>query len=85
MPLRPIFVAGPLLALLGGAAQAFTLDVLHFNDFHSRVELINAFDFDLLRRRTRRPGNASAARRGSRRRWTPRVARSRGRAATCWC
>ena len=25
-------------------AQAFTLDVLHFNDFHSRVESINAFD-----------------------------------------
>ena len=27
-----------------GAAQAFTLHVLHINDFHSRIEAINAFD-----------------------------------------
>jgi 5'-nucleotidase len=35
-------VAAPALAV--GGAQAFTLHVLHFNDFHSRVESINAFD-----------------------------------------
>ena len=34
-----------LLALCSaGGAQAFTLDILHFNDFHSRIESINAFD-----------------------------------------
>ena len=27
-----------------GPVQAFTLHVLHFNDFHSRIESINAFD-----------------------------------------
>ena len=33
------------LALAAGAAQAeFTLHVLHINDFHSRIEPINAFD-----------------------------------------
>jgi 5'-nucleotidase len=44
MPLRPILAALAALALIGAPAQAFTLDVLHFNDFHSRVESINAFD-----------------------------------------
>lgn len=32
------------LALFAGSAQAFTLNILHFNDFHSRIESINAFD-----------------------------------------
>lgn len=32
------------LALSAGAAGAFTLDVLHINDFHSRIEPINRFD-----------------------------------------
>ncbi|MFC7703269.1 bifunctional metallophosphatase/5'-nucleotidase [Plastorhodobacter daqingensis] len=34
-----------VLALTAGAAQAeFTLHILHVNDFHSRIEPINAFD-----------------------------------------
>ena len=33
-----------LAVLAGSAAQAFTLNILHFNDFHSRIESINAFD-----------------------------------------
>lgn len=44
MSYRTGLAAGLLLALAGGTADAFTLDVLHFNDFHSRVESINAFD-----------------------------------------
>lgn len=32
------------LALSAGAAGAFTLDILHINDFHSRIEPINRFD-----------------------------------------
>jgi 5'-nucleotidase len=32
------------LALTAASAQAFTLNVLHFNDFHSRLDAINAFD-----------------------------------------
>jgi len=32
------------LAFSAGGAQAFTLHVLHINDFHSRIEPINAFD-----------------------------------------
>ena len=50
MPLRQALFASAALTLVAGAAQAFTLHVAHFNDFHSRVELINAFEFDLLRR-----------------------------------
>jgi 5'-nucleotidase len=44
MSLRPILAAGAALVLCGTPASAFTLEVLHFNDFHSRVESINAFD-----------------------------------------
>ncbi|HET9070129.1 MAG TPA: 5'-nucleotidase C-terminal domain-containing protein [Amaricoccus sp.] len=44
MPLRQTLAASAALTLLGGAAQAFTLQVAHFNDFHSRIESINAFD-----------------------------------------
>ena len=43
MARRPLLAAA-LLALSAGGAQAFTLDILHFNDFHSRIESINAFD-----------------------------------------
>lgn len=44
MTLRPVL--GALALLLGGAGagQAFTLEILHFNDFHSRVQSINKFD-----------------------------------------
>ena len=48
MPLRPTPLAAVLAAtsvfFAAGPAQAFTLHVLHFNDFHSRIESINAFD-----------------------------------------
>ena len=44
MPLRALLLAPLALALSAAAGQAFTLHVLHFNDFHSRVESINAFD-----------------------------------------
>jgi 5'-nucleotidase len=37
-------LAALLLACPAGWAQAFTLDILHFNDFHSRIESFNAFD-----------------------------------------
>lgn len=43
---RPLLFgsAATALALAAGTADAFTLNVLHFNDFHSRIESINAFD-----------------------------------------
>ena len=44
MPLRTVLQLSAALALTAGAAQAFTLHVAHFNDFHSRIESINAFD-----------------------------------------
>ena len=44
MPLRHALFASSALTLVAGAAQAFTLHVAHFNDFHSRIESINAFD-----------------------------------------
>jgi len=44
MPLRSFLATGGALALLCDPAAAFTLDVLHFNDFHSRIEAINEFD-----------------------------------------
>ncbi len=44
MPMR-LFASVAALALMSGAALAdFKLDVLHINDFHSRIEPINAFD-----------------------------------------
>ncbi len=44
MIFRPML--GALALLLGGAGagQAFTLEILHFNDFHSRIQSINKFD-----------------------------------------
>ena len=48
MPFRPTVFAASLAALGPGAAQAYTLHVLHINDFHSRIESINAFEFDVL-------------------------------------
>lgn len=44
MSVRPSLVALATLFLGAGAAQAFTLEILHFNDFHSRIESINKFD-----------------------------------------
>ncbi len=48
-PRSPLLAAAATaLALAAGtsavSAEAFTLNVLHFNDFHSRIESINAFD-----------------------------------------
>jgi 5'-nucleotidase len=42
--IRKALVSVSALALSAGAAQAFTLDILHINDLHSRIEPINAFD-----------------------------------------
>ncbi|MCB1351368.1 MAG: 5'-nucleotidase C-terminal domain-containing protein [Rhodobacteraceae bacterium] len=39
LPLAAVVATG-----LGGQAEAFTLHVLHFNDFHSRIESINKYD-----------------------------------------
>ncbi len=39
-----LLVTAAALALSAGTAGALTLDVLHFNDFHSRLESINRFD-----------------------------------------
>jgi len=39
-----LLASAAALALIAGSAEAFTLDVLHVNDFHSRIEPINAFD-----------------------------------------
>lgn len=41
---RSLLAAAALVALVPGGAGAYTLDILHFNDFHSRIESINAFD-----------------------------------------
>jgi 5'-nucleotidase / UDP-sugar diphosphatase len=43
MSLRPFLLASAALAF-PGPASAFTLHLLHINDFHSRIESINAFD-----------------------------------------
>ncbi len=37
-------LAALLVAASAGSAGAFTLDILHFNDFHSRIESINQYD-----------------------------------------
>jgi 5'-nucleotidase len=45
MLLRIFLYASVAASAFGaGSAQAFTLHLLHFNDFHSRIEAINAFD-----------------------------------------
>jgi 5'-nucleotidase len=45
MLLRIVLYASVAASAFGaGSAQAFTLHLLHFNDFHSRIEAINAFD-----------------------------------------
>lgn len=43
-PLAASALALAVLALPASPAAAWTLHLLHFNDFHSRVESINAFD-----------------------------------------
>lgn len=43
--MRTLYLSSAALALSAGLAQAdFTLHVIHINDFHSRIEAINAFD-----------------------------------------
>jgi 5'-nucleotidase len=43
--MRRLFLSAAAIALTAGMAQAeFTLHILHTNDFHSRIEPINAFD-----------------------------------------
>jgi 5'-nucleotidase / UDP-sugar diphosphatase len=45
MPLNRMLLASAALGLSAGPASAgTTLHVLHFNDFHSRIEAINAYD-----------------------------------------
>ncbi|TPE48804.1 bifunctional metallophosphatase/5'-nucleotidase [Amaricoccus solimangrovi] len=44
MPVRPPLIALALLVLGTGTARAYTLEILHFNDFHSRIESINKYD-----------------------------------------
>ena len=45
MPLRRFFLTTiAALALPAGGASAFSLNVLHINDLHSRIESINAYD-----------------------------------------
>ncbi len=41
MTLRALYLLAPAL-VLAGPGQAFTLNVLHINDFHSRIESISA-------------------------------------------
>ena len=49
MPLRSVLLASAA-SLVAAQANAFTINILHINDFHSRIESINAFDFHLLGR-----------------------------------
>lgn len=43
--MRRLYLSAAALALSAGVAQAdYTLHVIHINDFHSRIEAINAFD-----------------------------------------
>jgi 5'-nucleotidase / UDP-sugar diphosphatase len=44
MSVRQAVTAAFATMLLGSGAQAYTLHVLHFNDFHSRIQSVNAFD-----------------------------------------
>lgn len=44
MSLRPLLLASTLIACGAGGAQAFTLNILHLNDFHSRIESVNKYD-----------------------------------------
>ncbi len=44
MPMRSLALAAMLLLGSAPLAGAFTLHLVHFNDFHSRIESINAFD-----------------------------------------
>ena len=41
---RQTLLLAAILGLPAPGAGAFTLDILHFNDFHSRIESINGFD-----------------------------------------
>ena len=44
MSLRRVLAFSSALAICAGGANAFSLHILHFNDFHSRIEAINAYD-----------------------------------------
>lgn len=44
MSIRALLLASGAVALGGIPAQAFTLHILHINDFHSRIQSINASD-----------------------------------------
>jgi 5'-nucleotidase len=44
MSIRSLFLASSALALTAVPASAFTLHVLHINDFHSRIQSINGFN-----------------------------------------
>ncbi len=44
MSVSPILKAAGFFALAGAPAQAFTLHILHINDFHSRIEAVNQYD-----------------------------------------
>ena len=62
---RQALFASAALALSSGAAQAFTLHVAHFNDFHSRVEFDQRLRVRPAPPRTRPRASASAAPPGS--------------------
>ena len=44
MPFRPLLLALATLSMGAGAARALTLEILHFNDFHSRIQSIDKYD-----------------------------------------
>jgi 5'-nucleotidase len=44
MLVRPSVIALAALLLGPGTARALTLEILHFNDFHSRIQSINKYD-----------------------------------------
>ncbi len=44
MSSRSRLALASMVLLTAGSAQGFTLNVLHINDFHSRIEAVNAYD-----------------------------------------
>ncbi len=45
----PFAIAATALTLAATGAEAFTLQILHFNDFHSRIEFDQRLRLDLFR------------------------------------